>query len=319
MPAAQRDRRLHQLHTIAGPCSTPQTPQLEPLLAVISARFGDALAAVIYYGSCLRSGDPYDGLIDFYVVVDDYGRPGQSRIGALANRLVPPNVYYAERATGHGILRCKYAVLSVEQLEAGVGRRAFLSSIWGRFAQPVAIVNARSAHDHDRVRAACGEAVVTLLEKALPAVAPPASAADTFAAALTLSYASELRVERAGRSVALVAADAAEYSHRLRCAAPLLSFEVNLDDPQAVRYRPSAQRRQLAKISWPLRRGAGKLVSVARLVKACFTFSDAVDYAAFKIERHTGVAIEVTDRLRRHPLVFGWVALWRVYRQRLLR
>ncbi|MES1940350.1 hypothetical protein T5B8_08909 [Salinisphaera sp. T5B8] len=307
-----------RLSAIAGPCTSAQTTQLEPLIQAIRDRFGASLLAVVYYGACLRDGDPYAGLIDFYVVLDRCGPPGQSHVGAFFNRVIPPNVYYLERAASAGMLRCKYAVLGVTQLEAGAAR-GFQSSIWGRFAQPVALVYARSANDGQRVRAACGEAVVTLLRKALPAIGETGSAAHTFAAALALSYAGELRVERAARSADFVGANADEYARRLGRAAALLPFAATIDNDGTVVCSVPAWRRRVAAISWPLRRIAGKLLSVLRLAKACFTFTDAVDYAAFKIERHTGVAIDVTDRLRRHPLIFGWLALWRVYKQRILR
>lgn len=310
---------MHErLLAIAGPCTTNQTTQLEPLIQAIRDRFGASLLAIVYYGACLRDGDPYAGLIDFYVVLDRCGPPGQSRVGGLFNRLVPPNVYYLERTASEGLLRCKYAVLGITQLEAGAAR-GFQSSIWGRFAQPVALVYARRANDGRRVRAACGEAVVTLLRKALPAIGETGSAGHAFAAALALSYASELRVERAARSSDFVGANADEYARRLGHATALLPFAASIDNDGTVVCSVPAWRRGVAAIGWPLRRIAGKLLSVLRLVKACFTFTDAVDYAAFKIERHTGVAIDVTHRLRRHPLIFGWLALWRVYKRRILR
>ena len=70
---------------------------------------------------------------------------------------------------------------------------------------------------------------------------------------------------------------------------------------------------------WRLRRWQGRVLSILRLMKAAFTFRDCVDYAAWKIERHTGVAIPVTPRLRRHPIFFGFSAMWRLIRRKALR
>ncbi|MES1926123.1 hypothetical protein [Salinisphaera sp. T31B1] len=306
-----------RLAAIAGPCTTSQSAQLEPIIEPLRARFGRRFVALIYYGACLRDGDPYAGLLDFYVVVDEYGPPGQSRLGGWCNRLVPPNVYYAERTGADGrLLRCKYAVLSRDQLEAGC-RDWFQSSVWGRFAQPVAIVAAASDDDRQRTRAACGQAVVTLLDRALPALADGRGPAATLSAALSLSYASELRVEKTSRSRSLVERDSHEYARRLEAARPLLARPVTTDS--AGRLYWCGADSPWARLRWRLRRACGKSLSILRLAKACFTFTDAVDYAAYKIERHTGVVIPVDDRLRRHPLIFGWLALWRVYRQRLLR
>jgi len=305
------------LAAVAGPCETDQITQLQPLIELIRERFGQQLVAIVYYGSCLRSGDPYDGLLDFYVIVERYGPPGQARLSAGFNRLIPPNVYYAERDGAHGRLRCKYAVLSTAQLHAGTARW-FQSAIWGRFAQPIAIVFARSDKARTGVQAACGQAVVTLLNRTLPALKDGMAPARAFAQALALSYASELRVESSTRSQSLVEQDQHEYARRIRTALPMLGLTAQRQDSDGcLHWQPSDQSR--TKRLWALRRVVGKWLSVARLLKACFTFTDAVDYAAFKIERHTGVSIPVNERMRRHPLLFGWFALWRVYRQRLLR
>ena len=40
-----------------------------------------------------------------------------------------------------------------------------------------------------------------------------------------------------------------------------------------------------------------------RLAKAAFTFDGAMDYVAWKIERHSGVRIEVKPWQRRFPLL----------------
>jgi hypothetical protein len=60
-------------------------------------------------------------------------------------------------------------------------------------------------------------------------------------------------------------------------------------------------------------------LNLARLAKAAFTFSGGVDYIAWKIERHSGHKIEVTPFQRRHPLLAAGPALWRLWRQGVLR
>ena len=56
-----------------------------------------------------------------------------------------------------------------------------------------------------------------------------------------------------------------------------------------------------------------------RLIKAVFTFEGGVDYALWKIERHSGVTVTVSDRARRHPLIFGWGPLFRLWRRGAFR
>lgn len=306
------------LRAIAGPCESPQAAALAPLMAAINERHGPAVSAVVYYGACLRTGAIYEGLVDFYVVVDRYRHAHGHPISALANRLVPPNVYYLEAEGRHGRLRAKYAVISEAELARGCAT-ALLSSLWGRLAQPVAIVQARDDALRDTVRAHLGAAVITLLDETLPLIASPKTPSDIFAAALALSYGGELRTEGPGRSQAVAAADRAEYSRRLHAARPLLALDVSVDTAARLHWQATAEEQARCRRRWQRRRPLGRVVSVARLAKACFTFGNAVDYGAYKLERHTGEHIEVTDRLRRHPLIYAWPVLWRLYRRGLLR
>ena len=71
-------------------------PALAALLETLQARHHGSIAAVLIYGSCLRSGDIHDGLLDLYLLCDDYRSAYGNSWLALANRLLPPNVFYAE-------------------------------------------------------------------------------------------------------------------------------------------------------------------------------------------------------------------------------
>ena len=66
---------------------------------------------------------------------------------------------------------------------------------------------------------------------------------------------------------------------------------------------PSGRLRR-ARWTWRRRRPLAKLIAVVRLLKTAFTFGDWVPYAQFKIERHTGMKVELTPRQRRHPIIF---------------
>src|SRR5690606_5177052 len=77
---------------------------------------------------------------------------------------------------------------------------------------------------------------------------------------------------------------------------------------------PAAARRR-GRRRWRWRRAQGRLLHLARLMKAVFTFENGVDYVVWKLERHAEAPIEVSPRVRRHPLVFGWPLLWRLLRE----
>jgi hypothetical protein len=57
-------------------------------------------------------------------------------------------------------------------------------------------------------------------------------------------------------------------------------------------------------------------LNVARLMKAAFTFQGASRYAAWKIERHTGVPVEVTPWRERHPILSAPAVLLKVWKNR---
>jgi hypothetical protein len=71
--------------------------------------------------------------------------------------------------------------------------------------------------------------------------------------------------------------------------------------------------------AWRARILLGKLLSALRLVKGLLTFKGGVDYILWKIERHSGVRVEVGPQLRRFPPLAILVIMWRLYRRDAFR
>ena len=71
---------------------------------------------MVFYGSCLRKQSA-EGVLDLYVVVDDYRSAYGSRALAIANAVLPPNVFYVETRDGETTVRAKYAVISRADLQ----------------------------------------------------------------------------------------------------------------------------------------------------------------------------------------------------------
>ncbi|KGE03989.1 phosphatidate cytidylyltransferase [Pseudohaliea rubra] len=306
---------------VAGP-SPAEEPALAALLARLRAEHRDAVQAVLLYGSCLRSGDLFDGLVDLYLVVDSYRDAYGAGWLALANRLLPPNVFYAQCEVDGRVLRSKVTVVSLADFRRGCSRRWYQSYLWGRFSQPVRIIHARNDAVAGAVSEAFRRAATTLLTRALPALPASGTLADLWEQALALSYGTELRTERPGRARELVSAALPFYAAVTQLVAPDLPHTLSLSDSgERCRYRATvaAGQRRLAPVAWGLRRLQGKSLSVARLVKALFTFSGGLDYIAWKLERHSGEPIEIPPRVRRHPLLFSWGFFWRLYRRGVFR
>ncbi|VAW76806.1 FIG00687856: Predicted nucleotidyltransferases [hydrothermal vent metagenome] len=307
---------------IADLTPVPQHPALQSLVSALRARYGENVVAVLFYGSCLRSGDPYDGLVDLYLIVDRYREANSSLARAMWNGLLPPNVFYTEVAHEAQTVRCKYAVLTLTDLQRGTSRRWFHSYLWGRFCQPVAIAWHRDTDSRQQISHCLLQAVTTFLQRALPALSPEGNMLSLWRDGLTLSYRTELRPESANRAGELVAANLSYYETVTGYAATTLAPDFRLE-PSAtdLRYRTShpAPKRFVAKLAWKLRSLQGKLLSVARLLKALFTFDGGLDYIAWKLERHSGVSVEIPDRVRRWPLIFIWGMFWDLYRRGAFR
>jgi hypothetical protein len=99
--------------------SIPVDPAVAAIAAAARAAHGDAaVAAVLFYGSCLRDGYREGLLVDLYVLIDAYPSVHCSPLMQFLNRLIPPNVYYLETAVhGGGTVRAKYALVSLDQFE----------------------------------------------------------------------------------------------------------------------------------------------------------------------------------------------------------
>jgi hypothetical protein len=308
----------------AGPApgGTDFRRALAPLLDRLRARHGPGIRAVLLYGSCLRSGDVHDGLVDLYVLLDGYRGAGLPAWQAIANRLLPPNVYYLEAPDGGRTLRCKYATLTLAEFERRLGPGSFESYFWGRFCQPLAVVEARDAATAARLARLQERAAATLLGRALPLAPPAASVASLWELALAASYGTELRAEAGTRPAEVTAWGREHYARLIRRIAARLPFDFRLwEADSGLHYSAEvgARARRRARQAWRLRAGLGKTRALLRLVKAFFTFAGGLDYLAWKLERHSGQRVLIPDKVRRRPLLYGWAFFWRLYRGGLFK
>jgi len=278
---------------------------------VLRARFGSHAQAVLFYGSCRRSNDDTGGIVDLYVLVDDYRAAYGHLLPALANRLLAPNVYYLEAPFAGRTARAKCAVVSLDQFERGTARW-FHPYLWGRFAQPCGLLFAADAAVRGRVVRAVGAAVATFVAKTLPRLPAEFDAEALWTEGLLLTYAAELRSERPAKIRALYADAATELQALTRAVAR----ENGWVHVAAERYRNPVSRgdRWSSACGWAVRRLQGKALSVLRLSKASFTFDGGLPYLAWKIERHSGVKVEITPFMRRFPRLGAIAALWRTWR-----
>ena len=297
--------------------SQPASPAIHILADRLLADHGDAIAAILFYGSCLRTGEDRGGLVDLYVLVDRYRAIESRSLLAALNKLLPPNVFYIEVPFEDRVVRGKYAVLSLKDFRAGASRW-FHSYIWGRFAQPVGLIYARNAQITDYVQSALAQAVMSFVERVLPRIRDPFTARDLWRQGWTLSYRAELRAERPEKLIGLYEAAPLYYEQLTRIALGQLSFSIDAQKENGTyRYTVSIpdRLRRGSQLEWVIRSWQGKLLSVLRLLKGLLTFRGGVEYILWKIERHSGVKVEVPLQLKRYPLLATCVVFWKLYRR----
>lgn len=302
--------------------STSAIPAVRALSQSLLERFGTGVRAILFYGSCLRQGDDVDGLVDLYVLVDGYRSVYDTLLLSISNKVLPPNVFYLELPFEDRVLRAKYAVISLRDFRSGTSMRWFHSYLWGRFAQPVSVVYVDNESTMNEVHCALAEAVSTFTARVVPALRERFVASELWCEGLLLSYRAELRAEKAGRAASLFEAYREHYERLTLAALRAVPFVVDVEtSARPVHYRveltPLARYR--ARLAWTIRRIQGKALSLLRLCKALFTFRGGLDYIAWKLERHSGVTIEITPNVRRYPLLLGWGLMWRLYRRGVFR
>jgi hypothetical protein len=277
------------------------------IIAVADAarrRHGPGVAAVLFYGSCLRTGDDVGGIVDLYLLADSYDQIHRGRLMRALNWLLPPNVYYIEAPFEGRTVRAKYALLTLAQFERLVEGRTLQSYFWARFAQPTVVLWARAPAVQERLTRALATAVATTAHETRPLLDPGASRGGVWARAFYEAYRTELRAEAPERGLALYEAFAERYD---AITDILFGRDAALSSEA-----PEARRR--AERKWRRRRVVGKTLSVLRLLKSAFTFEDGATYLVWKIQRHSGVSFELTPWQKRHPILASGTLFWRIYR-----
>jgi len=293
-------------------------PAVTALGERLRERYGDAVDAVLYYGSCQRGGDPFDGLVDLYLIVNGYRNAHRRLLPSFFNWLLPPNVYYLETEQDGRTVRAKYAVVSMADFERGTSSRWFHSYLWARFAQPVGIVYLRDRVSSQTIFQALSRAVTTFISRVLPVTPAEFDAVTLWREGVLRTYRAELRVEKKHRTANIIETDRRYYEAVTAAALAHLPVPVSVT-VAGYRCHIGQRERRWSRLMWALRAAQGKLLSLLRLIKAAFTFDGGLDYIVWKLERHSGESIEVPAYVRRAPLIFVWGLFWRLYRKGVFR
>jgi len=322
----ETDRGEQLAALVAREQDRPVSAAALALCDAIRARHGRSVAAILFYGSCLRRSTD-EGVHDFYVVVDSYRACYGSGYLAVSNYLLPPNVYTIEAETGSDKHRAKYAVISLRQFESCVEPSCLHPYIWARFAQPSLVVAARDLEARERVLAALSQAIVTFVWR-LSVFMPSSGRHQRFSLskfwheAFQRTYSAELRNEKPETIRGIYESAPERYDEAARLALSKLEEQGRLTVLQrgaSVDVEMSTGQRAASRWRWRLSRPVAKFIAFLRLLKTALTFGDWLDYILWKLERQGSEAIELTDLQRRYPLIFAWPVLFRLIAKKELR
>lgn len=277
--------------------------KVDPAVTAFAAQLAEAgeVLAVLFYGSNLRTGSR-EGVLDFYVLTA--GEP---------EKRLWPTVSYREWEHEGEALRAKIATMTFAKFMAAANGHTIDTTIWARFVQPSALVWRREDGAGGRVQAAIEEAAVTAAKLAVAVGPERGSEEDYWRALFSATYKAELRVEKPGREDSILSLNADHFDGLLSDALEFAEVPFGREDGVIVPRMTASERSRILRW-WARRRRRGKLLNIARLVRATRTFDGAARYAAWKIHRHTGVEIEVTPWREKHPILSAPAVIWKVWR-----
>jgi hypothetical protein len=279
-----------------------------PFLPALTAP-ARGVQAVLLYGSVLwttlraPTSQP-----DFIVVVDSSRAWSHQLLHRLWGAVLPPSVYCL-RAGG---AQAKVSVVTARELLSQTAVDTPDLHLAGRLSKRVALVWWRDSPARQRIIDAQRAALGTMARLALSRFEGPIELDGFLQAFLGLSYESEVRIVEPGKVAALFEVERDHYRTLGRAllaalgAAPVDPAGSRFLLPPGVSAQPAGTRRRLrrsrrrAYLRWP---------------KYLATYDGWLDYLLQKLAR-SGQQVSLTERQRRHPLIFALPVLCQMVRAR---
>ena len=271
-------------------------------------KFDESTQAIVLYGSWLRG--KRDTVVDLYVIVDNY-KYLDSPLDKILTNFFSPNVYQQVGENLAKDFRVKFAVINLAQFKKRVAND-FHPYFWARFAQPTQILYVKNIEVRQALAATFKDATKRMIKESVPMLPKKFTTEMLWETALKLTYSAELRSESDTAPQSIIKTSLPE----LKSLTESIASECSLKKTNDVWLNDTNRFDYLKKAAiWQTRFFIGKGLSIMRLLKAVFTFENPLDYLVWKIERHTGIKEEPTRLQRKHPLIFSWSLIWRLYRK----
>lgn len=289
--------------------TTEVSPEILQFVEKIVQDFPFQPVAVLFYGSNLRTNN-LDGILDFYIITEkksDY--PAGAGV-KLLNRILPPYVYYQEEKSGNKILRAKIACISYEQLLKKSFLHSYDTTIWARFCQPTRLVWVRDPQKADDILDFLRNCLITAASWAALLGPQKATKEEFWHSLFAHTYHAELRVEKKKRSHHILEGYEARYGKILLAVWAQINLKFIMRGEEITPHLTDKSRIKARK-KWHFITKLGKIFNFLRLLKAASSFKGGMGYLLWKIKRHTGKEIMLSDFEKKHPLITLPFILWK--------
>jgi hypothetical protein len=299
------------------------------LAAGLRARGGDAVLAVLFFGSRKTHASPDAwSAYDFFVIVRGYRaffaslrasgalkRPAW--LVAALNAVLPPNQIGITMtlADGRGA-RAKCAVVSLAVFLRETSHRRHDHFFLGRLCQQTELAFAADGARREQVVDALAGAHALTHTWVRPWLPARFDVGEYCRTMLRVSFAAEIRPESSDRAQALWEAQ----QDYLRAVYGVFLRELRsrgaLIEPEPGIFAVSRPAGLLARLRLSTYFAWSKVRATARWAKYVVTFDDWLEFILRKVRRHSGEDIQLTPRERRLPLVFLWPRVFRYLRHK---
>lgn len=310
------------------PTREPASADVRRLVEHLEDIAGRELVSVLFFGSRLLGTSPDShSAFDLFVVVEDYRRfyrafvarpDARRRRGAallsLLNRIWAPNLFVI-RPPGWGDASAKCCVISERDLERALSARPPDHFCRGRLTQRIAFVHARGPAEEERIRGYLATARRASLNWVPLVLAAPFNVEEYCRHMLEVSYSYEVRPEAEARFHEVLLAQEG-YLHEIYGRILEEGVDAGLLVRDGTRYRRARPAGCWDRLRCRLFFRHSQVRATLRWLKYAITFDDWPDYIARKVERRTGLEVELTSRERRYPVLFLWPKIFRFFRAR---
>jgi hypothetical protein len=303
------------------------TPEARDLAAYLAWAFGDATLAVIHYGSRAQGRwTRSESAFDFFVIVTGYGAAYRAlartagmhrspRFATSLARVLAPNVISLRRTTDGGERIAKIAVFSERDFRRETSQRARDHFTRGRLMQHVIIAWARNAAAHEIAVQGIVNARRTTFQWGRAFLPAEFDVKEFCTALLAQSLQGEIRPERTDHAANLVAAQRETLIPAYGDLLEQLAANGHLER-RGSRYALASPVGAVERARIGVFFRLSKTRNFIRLFKHVALYEGWIDYIIEKVHRSSGYRIDVTERERRWPLLFGWPKFIRYLRTR---